>query len=59
MRIRWTHSAAADLEHIKIYLTKHFPHLAENTVLEVYELIRTLKAMPFRGRTGGSRGRVS
>ncbi len=34
MRIRWTLAAAADLEHIKDYLTEHSPRLAQSTVLE-------------------------
>lgn len=52
MRIRWTLAAAADLEHIKNYLTEHYPHLAQSTVLELYETIRSLKASPHRGRVG-------
>ena len=52
MLIRWTPAAAADLEHIKNYLTEHYPQLAESTVLELYETIRSLKASPHRGRIG-------
>jgi len=50
MRIRWTPTAADDLEHIKDYLTEHYPHLARSTVLELYEAIRSLKTFPQRGR---------
>jgi toxin ParE1/3/4 len=56
MRIRWTLAAAADLEHIKDYLTEHYPHLAQSTVLELYETIRSLKASPHRGRAGREEG---
>jgi len=41
MRIRWMPTAADDLEHIKDYLTEHYPHLALSTVLELYEAIRS------------------
>jgi toxin ParE1/3/4 len=56
MRIRWTPAAAADLEQIKHYLTEHMPELAESTVLRLYASIRSLKAMPKRGRTGRAIG---
>jgi plasmid stabilization system protein ParE len=56
MRIRWTLAAAADLEHIKGYLAEHYPHLMQSTVLELYETIRSLKALPNRGRLGREEG---
>ena len=56
MRIRWTLAAAADLEHIKDDLTEHYPHLAQSTVLELYETIRSLKSSPHRGRIGRESG---
>jgi addiction module RelE/StbE family toxin len=56
MRIRWTPTAADDLEHIKDYLTEHYPHLARSTVLELYEAIRSLKTFPQRGRPGRESG---
>jgi addiction module RelE/StbE family toxin len=56
MRIRWTLAAAADLEHIKDYLTEHYPHLTQSTVLELYETIHSLKAPPHRGRLGREEG---
>ncbi len=56
MRIRWTLTAAADLEHIKDYLTEHHPQLARPTVLKLYQTIRSLKTMPYRGRMGREAG---
>ncbi len=56
MRIRWTPTAADDLEHIKDYLTEHYPHLAWSTVFELYEAIRSLKTFPQRGRPGREPG---
>jgi toxin ParE1/3/4 len=56
MRIRWTPTAADDLEHIRDYLTEHYPHLARSTVLELYEAIRSLKTFPQRGRPGREPG---
>jgi addiction module RelE/StbE family toxin len=55
-RIRWTYAAAEDLEHIKNYLTEHSPQLAQSTVLELYETIRSLKTSPRRGRLGREEG---
>ncbi len=55
-RIRWTRSAAEDLEHIKNYLAEHHPELAQPTVLELYETIRSLKTSPRRGRLGREEG---
>jgi plasmid stabilization system protein ParE len=56
MRIRWTVPAAHDLEGIKDYLQKHFPHFAELTVRTIYERIRSLKTAPNRGRRGHRAG---
>ena len=56
MRLRWTHAAAEDLEDIKDYLTEHYPSLAESTILELYETIRSLKTTPRRGRLGRVEG---
>ena len=56
MRIRWTPTAAADLEHIKAYLSEHNPQFAQSTVLDLYETIRSLKASPQRGRVGREEG---
>ena len=46
MRIRWTVPAAQDLEGIKNYLDKHYPHFAEPTVRTIYQRIRSLNLRP-------------
>jgi addiction module RelE/StbE family toxin len=56
MRIRWTVPAAEDLESIKNYLQKHYPHFAEPTVQTIYQRIRSLKTSPNRGRPGHRSG---
>ena len=56
MRIRWTPAAANDLETIKDYLVKHSPRLAQPTVVELYETIRSLKKFPHSGRLGREAG---
>ena len=56
MRIRWTHTAAEDLEHIKEYLTNHHPQFARSTIIELYETIRSLKTAPRLGRPGREEG---
>jgi plasmid stabilization system protein ParE len=56
MRIRWTTPAADDLESIKNYLQKHYPHLAEPTVRTIYQRIRSLTSSPNRGRQGHRAG---
>jgi toxin ParE1/3/4 len=56
MRIRWTHAASEDLEHIKNYLTEHSPQLAQSTLLKLYETVRSLKTSPRRGRLGREEG---
>jgi toxin ParE1/3/4 len=55
MRVRWT-LAAADLQSIKDYLTERYPHLAESTVVSLYEGMRSLRASPHRGRAGRLEG---
>jgi toxin ParE1/3/4 len=52
MRIRWTPTAADDLEHIYEYLSLHEPHLARSTVVALLEAIYSLKQFPHRGRPG-------
>jgi toxin ParE1/3/4 len=56
MRLRWTPAAAADLEHIRDYLTEHHPQFAQTTVVELYESIRSLKTSPRLGRIGREEG---
>jgi plasmid stabilization system protein ParE len=52
MRVRWTVPAAEDLEGIKSYLDRRYPHFAEPTVRAIYQRARSLKAAPHRGRPG-------
>ncbi len=56
MRIRWTPAAAADLQQISDYLKDHHPHYRRATMRKLYEVIRSLKAMPHRGRPGREEG---
>lgn len=56
MRIRWTIPAADDLESIKDYLIRHYPHFAEPTVRAIYQRILALKASPYHGRPGHQLG---
>ena len=56
MRLRWTQSAADNLEHIRNYLTQYHPQFANSTVLELYEAIRSLKTSANRGRPGREKG---
>jgi len=52
MRVRWTVPAVEDLDNIKGYLQRHYPHFAEPTVRTIYQRIRSLKTLPNRGRPG-------
>ncbi len=52
MRLRWTVPAAEDLESIKNYLNKHYPHFAEPTIRTIHQRIRALKMTPYGGRPG-------
>ena len=56
MRIRWTVPAADDLENIKKFLLKNYPHFAEPTVRVIYRRIRARRALPWRGRPGHRSG---
>lgn len=56
MRLRWTPAAAADLEEIHHYLLEHHPHLAQSTIIKIYEGLRSLKDSPHRGRPGREEG---
>ncbi|HEV2988156.1 MAG TPA: type II toxin-antitoxin system RelE/ParE family toxin [Candidatus Angelobacter sp.] len=56
MRVRWSPEAATDLEQINDYLNERDPRLAHSTVLEIYETIRNLKSLPYRGRIGAVEG---
>ena len=52
MRIRWTPTAAADLQSISDYLHEHHPPYRIPTVRKLYAGIRALKDSPFLGRPG-------
>jgi len=52
MRLRWTVPAAEDLENIKNYFDRHYPHFSEPTVRAIYKRTKSLKTMPNIGRPG-------
>ncbi len=56
MRIRWTPSAAEDLQHISDYLKQHHPHYRQATIRKVYSAIQSLKEWPLCGRVGREDG---
>ena len=56
MRIRWTPTAAADLQGIYDYLKEHEPHLARPTIIEIRKSARSLKKFSLRGRKGREEG---
>jgi len=56
MRIRWTPADAFDLEHISDYLKENHPRYRQPTLRKLYEALRSLKAMPNRGRPGREEG---
>lgn len=56
MRIRWTPTAAADLQNIYDYLREHEPHLANPTIIEIRKAALSLKKFPMRGRHGREEG---
>src|SRR6202790_1046601 len=56
MRIRWTATAVADLEHISDYLKDRYPHYRQPTLRKLYESIRSLNQSPHRGRLGREDG---
>jgi hypothetical protein len=54
MGIRWTVPAAEDLEGIKNYLARRYPHFAEPTIRTIYQ--RSLKTSPHQDRPGHHHG---
>ena len=42
MRVRWTVPAAEDLDNIKGYLDRHYPHFSEPTVRAIYKRAKAL-----------------
>ncbi|PWT98560.1 MAG: type II toxin-antitoxin system mRNA interferase toxin, RelE/StbE family [Terriglobia bacterium] len=55
-RIRWAAAAADDLEAIHDYLQKHYPASTKSTIHRLYDAARSLRRMPYRGRTGVTEG---
>ena len=55
-RIRWAPAAADDLEEIRSYLREHHPSLAQPTIRKLYDVARSLKRFPNRGRIGHKEG---
>ena len=56
MRLRWSPEAASNLDEIHEYLvTEHSP-FAPSTIKTIYEAIRALRDMPYRGRQGRIEG---
>jgi plasmid stabilization system protein ParE len=49
MRIRWTVPPAEDLESIKNYLDRHYPHFSQLTIRAIYGRVRSLKTTPGSG----------
>ena len=56
MKIRWTSTAAQDLENIFQYLRETYPSRARSTVIEIRSSVRSLKQFPHRGRKGSEEG---
>ena len=52
MRIRWTPTAADELQRIFDYLTQNDPLLARSTVISIRDAVLSLKTFPNRGRRG-------
>ena len=51
-RIRWAPAAADDLQAIRDYLREHHSALAQSTIRKLYDLARSLRQFPHRGRGG-------
>jgi len=56
MRVRWTPSAAADLEAITNYLFENTPQHAARLSRALYQAVGGLKTFPNRGRPGKKPG---
>ena len=56
MQLCWTEEAAADLEHIAVYLLTHAPSRARDLVSAVYDAPFDLLTFPSRGRLGKKEG---
>jgi addiction module RelE/StbE family toxin len=56
MQVRWTTSAASDLEHIADYLFGKTPQNAARLIREICDAIFALRNYPSRGRQGKKSG---
>jgi toxin ParE1/3/4 len=56
MNIRWAEEAAANLEHISLYIAEDNLEAALTTVNTIYERIEQLSVFPNRGRMGREPG---
>lgn len=56
MQLRWTSTAAEDLENIANYLFEKTPENAPRLIREIYDAPRALKSFPNRGRAGKKEG---
>jgi toxin ParE1/3/4 len=56
MQLRWTSTAAKDLENIANYLFEKTPENAPRLIREIYDTPGTLKSFPNRGRAGKKEG---
>jgi len=52
MHLRWTPSAADDLESIADYLHRNRPEYAQRTICRLYDSILRLRKFPASGRPG-------
>jgi addiction module RelE/StbE family toxin len=50
--LRWSPTAAADLDEIAAYLKEHHPHFARPTIRRIYAATKQLKQFPDSGRKG-------
>jgi plasmid stabilization system protein ParE len=56
VKLRWTPQAVAELEEIRDYLERERPAWTSSTMRRLYEVARSVKAMPHRGRMGDTPG---
>jgi addiction module RelE/StbE family toxin len=56
MRLRWTATAADDLQHIADYLFEKTPENAAQLIRKIYDAPSKLKEFPNLGRSGKKQG---
>lgn len=56
MRVRWTPSAAADLQQISEFLQANHTYYRQSTLRKLYDSIRALAQFPYQGRPGAEPG---